>query len=122
MELCGGTHTHRTGDVGLFKIVSESAVGANVRRIEALTGKAALEYVQSQELEIKEASALLKTSPEQLRERIDKLLKEQRQKDGRSSSKSDSSPPSLKISWPVSKRSKGPGSWSAKCRLTPQRT
>ena len=81
MELCGGTHTHRTGDVGLFKIVSESAVGANVRRIEALTGKAALDYVQSQELEVKEASALLKTSPEQLHERIDKLLKEQRQKD-----------------------------------------
>jgi alanyl-tRNA synthetase len=81
MELCGGTHTRRTGDVGLFKIVSESAVGANVRRIEALTGKAALEYVQNQELEFREASALLKTSPEQLRDRIDKLLKEQRQRD-----------------------------------------
>jgi alanyl-tRNA synthetase len=81
MELCGGTHTHRTGDVGLFKIMSESAVGANVRRIEALTGKAALDYVQNQELEIKEASALLKTSPDQLRERIDKLLKEQRQQE-----------------------------------------
>jgi len=81
MELCGGTHTHRTGDVGLFKIVSETAVGSNVRRIEALTGKAALEYVQNQEGEFKDAAALLKTSPEQLRERIDKLLKEQRQKD-----------------------------------------
>ena len=81
LELCGGTHTHRTGDVGLFKIVSESAVGANVRRIEALTGKAALEYVQNQELEFREAAFLLKTSPEQLRDRIDKLLKEQRQKD-----------------------------------------
>ncbi len=81
MELCGGTHTRRTGDVGLFKIVSESAVGANVRRIEALTGKAALEYVQNQEFEFREASALLKTSPEQLRDRIDKLLKEQRQRD-----------------------------------------
>jgi alanyl-tRNA synthetase len=81
LELCGGTHTHRTGDVGLFKIVSESAVGANVRRIEALTGKAALEFVQNQELEFREAASLLKTSPEQLRERLDKLLKEQRQKD-----------------------------------------
>ena len=80
-ELCGGTHTHRTGDVGLFKIVSESAVGANVRRIEALTGKAALEHVQNQELEFREAASLLKTSPEQLHDRIDKLLKEQRQKD-----------------------------------------
>jgi len=81
LELCGGTHTHRTGDVGLFKIVSESAVGANVRRIDALTGKAALEYVQNQELEFREAAFLLKTSPEQLRDRVDKLLKEQRQKD-----------------------------------------
>ena len=81
LELCGGTHTGRTGDVGLFKIVSESAVGANVRRIEALTGKPALDYVQGQELEFKEAAALLKTSPEQLRDRIDKLLKEQRQKE-----------------------------------------
>jgi len=81
LELCGGTHTHRTGDVGLFKIVGESAVGANVRRIEALTGKAALEYVQNQELEFREAASLLKTSPEQLRDRIDKLLREQRQKD-----------------------------------------
>jgi alanyl-tRNA synthetase len=81
LELCGGTHTRRTGDVGLFKIVSESAVGANVRRIEALTGKAALEYLQNQELEFRESAALLKTSPEQLRDRIDKLLKEQRQKD-----------------------------------------
>ena len=81
MELCGGTHTQRTGDVGLFKIVSESAVGSNVRRIEALTGKAALDYVQNQESEFKEAAALLKTSPDQLRRRIDRLLKEQKQKD-----------------------------------------
>ncbi|MGE5839545.1 MAG: alanine--tRNA ligase, partial [Deltaproteobacteria bacterium] len=81
LELCGGTHSRRTGDVALFKIVSEGAVGANVRRIEALTGKAALEYVQRLELEFREAAALLKTSPEQLRDRVDKLLKEQRQKD-----------------------------------------
>jgi alanyl-tRNA synthetase len=52
-----------------------------VRRIEALTGKAALEYVQNQELEFRASAALLKTSPELLRDRIDKLLKEQRQKD-----------------------------------------
>ncbi|MBW2016639.1 MAG: alanine--tRNA ligase [Deltaproteobacteria bacterium] len=81
MELCGGTHTARTGDIGLFKIVSESAVGANLRRIEALTGEAALEFVQSQESELKEVSSLLKTSPDQLKDRAERLLKQQKSMD-----------------------------------------
>ena len=80
-ELCGGTHTDRTGDVGIFKIVSESAVGANVRRIEALTGGAALEYVQRLEDEVTGMAALLKSTPDQLKERVDRLLKEHRQKE-----------------------------------------
>ena len=81
MELCGGTHVHRTGDIGLFKILSESAVGANVRRIEAVTGEAALEYAQSQEEELRNMALLLKTSPDQLEDRVEKLLKEQKQKE-----------------------------------------
>ena len=78
MELCGGTHTARTGDIGLFKIVSESAVGANVRRIEALTGKAAIEYIENQDEDLKYVASLLKTAPDQIREKIERLLKEQK--------------------------------------------
>ncbi len=81
MELCGGTHTSRTGDVGLFKIVNESAVGANLRRIEALTGKAAVEYVQSQDDELKSVASLLKTIPDQLKDKVERLLKEQKERD-----------------------------------------
>ncbi len=81
MELCGGTHTGRTGDVGLFKIVNESAVGANLRRIEALTGEGAMEYVQRQEDELLSVASLLKTTPDQIKEKVERLLKEQRDKD-----------------------------------------
>ena len=81
MELCGGTHTDRTGDIGLFRIASESAVGANVRRIEALTGKAALQYDQQQSHELRLAASLLKTSPDKLGERLGQLLKEYKEKD-----------------------------------------
>lgn len=81
LELCGGTHTARTGDVGILKIVSESAVGANVRRIEALTGSGALEYFQRMEEDVKAIASLLKISPDQMKERIDRLLKEQKQKE-----------------------------------------
>jgi alanyl-tRNA synthetase len=76
MELCGGTHTHSTGDIGFFKIVSEGAVAANVRRIEAVTGKAAVFFSQTQENEIKEAAALLKTTPDQLIEKINQVLRD----------------------------------------------
>ncbi|MEJ2724497.1 MAG: alanine--tRNA ligase, partial [Deltaproteobacteria bacterium] len=81
MELCGGTHTARTGDIGFFKIVSESAVGANVRRIEAMTGKAAVEYAQHQDEDLKTVAGLLKTAPDQVRERAERLLKESREKE-----------------------------------------
>ena len=58
-ELCGGTHVGRTGDIGLFKIVSEGGVSAGVRRIEALTGQGALDYVAAEEQRLEEAAALL---------------------------------------------------------------
>ncbi|MFH1481757.1 MAG: alanine--tRNA ligase [Pseudomonadota bacterium] len=79
MELCGGTHTARTGDIGLFRIISESAVGANMRRIEVLTGEAALRWVQRQDEDLKSISVILKTTPEQIKERVERLLREQRQ-------------------------------------------
>ncbi|MGD2127308.1 MAG: alanine--tRNA ligase [Desulfobacteraceae bacterium] len=81
MELCGGTHTARTGDIGLFKVLSESAVGANVRRIEALTGKAALEYAQNEDDDLKTIALFLKTSPDQVKEKIERLLKENRERE-----------------------------------------
>ena len=73
-ELCGGTHTGRTGNIGLFKIVSESSVAAGVRRIEALTGEAALAFMQASARSLQEAAHLLKEKPEALAERVHKLL------------------------------------------------
>ncbi|QYJ79749.1 alanine--tRNA ligase [Shewanella acanthi] len=60
IELCGGTHVGRTGDIGLFKITSEGGIAAGVRRIEAVTGAAAMAYVAQQQAELEEAAALLK--------------------------------------------------------------
>jgi len=75
-ELCGGTHCRRTGDIGFFKITSEASVAAGVRRIEAVTGRAAVELEQSREKMLKESAALLKASPEELSVRIQKLIDE----------------------------------------------
>ena len=79
MELCGGTHTSRTGDIGTFTIISESAVGANLRRIEALTGQAALEFMQARDRDLKAVSSILKTPPDQVRDRTEKLLKHRKE-------------------------------------------
>jgi alanyl-tRNA synthetase len=73
-ELCGGTHCSRTGDVGLFRIVSEGGIAAGVRRIEALTGEGALTYAQHQEAEWRELAAVLKTSPNDVVEKTKKLV------------------------------------------------
>src|SRR5690606_15900228 len=59
VELCGGTHVGRTGEIGLFKLVSEGGVSAGVRRIEALTGQAALEHVADDERHLRQAAGLL---------------------------------------------------------------
>jgi len=73
-ELCGGTHIARTGDIGLFKILSEAGVAAGVRRVEAVTGNNALRYVQDQERRVQGVSALLKTQPEEMAERVVGIL------------------------------------------------
>ena len=69
-ELCGGTHVTRTGDIGLFKIVSEGGVAAGIRRVEAVTGEHALALVQSLAARVNEAANALKVQPEEITQRI----------------------------------------------------
>jgi alanyl-tRNA synthetase len=78
LELCGGTHVRRTGDIGLIKIVSESAVAAGVRRMEALAGAAARAYLVEQDRRVAAAAAMLKTSPANVVERIEALMDERK--------------------------------------------
>ncbi len=79
MELCGGTHVNRTGDIGALKVVGESAVAAGVRRIEAVTGAEAIKYFKAVEAELKKSAGLLRANPLEVTERIDRLLKHQRE-------------------------------------------
>ncbi|OAJ57972.1 alanine--tRNA ligase [Paraburkholderia ginsengiterrae] len=69
-ELCGGTHVHRTGDIGLFKIVMEGGVAAGIRRVEAITGDNAVRFVQDLDARINAAEAVLKAQPAELTQRI----------------------------------------------------
>ncbi len=79
LELCGGTHANRTGDIGLFKITSESAVAAGVRRIEAYSGQAAVSWVQQGERRLRMACQILHVSANELEPQLQKLLSEKRQ-------------------------------------------
>jgi alanyl-tRNA synthetase len=76
MELCGGTHTGRTGNIGLFKIIGESSIASGVRRIEALTGEAAVSHFQKTSHVVQEAARMLRDQPDAVPLRIQKLLEQ----------------------------------------------
>jgi alanyl-tRNA synthetase len=78
LELCGGTHARRTGDIGLIKIVSESASAAGVRRIEALAGEAARRYLDTQDKRVHAAASVLRVTPGDVVHRIETLLDERK--------------------------------------------
>ena len=77
-ELCGGTHVHQTGDIGLFKIIAETGTAAGVRRIEAVTGHLALDWVQEADHTLHQCSQLLKTNRASLTDRLKQLLEQHR--------------------------------------------
>lgn len=78
-ELCGGTHVERTGDIGLFKLVSEAGIAAGVRRIEAVTGMGALSFINREETLLKSVCEMLKTGEDALLERVQQLMTQQKQ-------------------------------------------
>ena len=77
-ELCGGTHAARTGDIGLFQIIEEAGIAAGVRRIEAVTGVKALDYIETRKHFLDQLAQKLKTSIAKLPERVDQLLEQQK--------------------------------------------
>jgi alanyl-tRNA synthetase len=79
VELCGGTHVSRTGDIGLVKVVAESASSSGVRRIEALTAEGARGYLAAQDARMRELAGVLRTRPDDVVERVKTLVEERRQ-------------------------------------------
>jgi alanyl-tRNA synthetase len=80
-ELCGGTHVHYAGEIGLFKILTETGTAAGVRRIEATSGNAALDWVANAENTLNKISSLLKTNPDSLEDKLRQLLEQNRSKE-----------------------------------------
>jgi alanyl-tRNA synthetase len=77
-ELCGGTHVERAGDIGFFKIISETGVAAGVRRIEAVTGKACVDWLESRETALNEIAGLVKASPDKALDKVQQVLEKQK--------------------------------------------
>ena len=78
IELCGGTHVHALGTIGPIKILGESSIGANLRRIEAVTGAASLERIRDEKATLGRTATLLRVAPPEVPERVEKLLEEQK--------------------------------------------
>lgn len=79
LELCGGTHLRNTAEVGLFKLVGESSVGAGLRRVEAVTGEGALHYIDAREEQLAEIARLVKAAPHEVVRRVEGLLENNRE-------------------------------------------
>ncbi|MEO1229723.1 MAG: alanine--tRNA ligase [Myxococcota bacterium] len=79
LELCGGLHVERSGDIGLFKLISESSLAAGIRRVEAVTGAGALGWVQSQSALLGRTAATMKVAPDELPDRVERLSKRAKQ-------------------------------------------
>ena len=75
VELCGGTHVDRTGDIGVFKITSEGGVASGVRRIEAVTGRGAMEWIAANQQTLAQLAGLLRSQPDQAAAKVEQLLK-----------------------------------------------
>ena len=78
-ELCGGTHANRTGDIGLLKITSEAGIASGVRRIEAVTGESALDYIDTNQSRLNDVSAIIKATPDNVEEKTTQLVQRTRQ-------------------------------------------
>ena len=81
VELCGGTHVKRTGDIGLFHIVSESGIAAGVRRIEAITGSKALSAFDDAQARLQQASSIIKANPASLLDKLEQLVSQSKQQE-----------------------------------------
>ena len=79
VELCGGTHIHHTGNIGLFKLIGESGIAAGVRRIEGLTGEGAIQFIKNEEKTLAELSNLLKAKPDEVVARTAKMIEKQKE-------------------------------------------
>ncbi|MDJ0905643.1 MAG: alanine--tRNA ligase [Woeseiaceae bacterium] len=76
IELCGGTHVNRTGDIGVFRITHETGIASGVRRIEGVTGKGAIDWIDAREQTLADVASLLKSQPDQAAARVEQLLKQ----------------------------------------------
>ena len=111
-ELCGGTHLDNAGKIGLVKIIGEESVAAGTRRITALTGRAALDYVRRLHAALSRTAGVLRVAPEEVPERVETIVQELRQLKKQSATAAKSEGPSVERAfWPRPHKSARP-SWS----------